>query len=201
MLHALRRAGDDASRDVMISDTHRRLRDTTHAQHQRLEAGLDILRRISSPSGRRELVERFHGLHAEAEAALAPWLTRLDGLEFEARRRTPSLARDLARLGGVAAPPAADPIRVAGVAEALGVMYVLEGSSLGGRVIRRHVEAAGGDMTGLSFLDPYGEAVGERWRAFLSVLAAEPDADGVVTGAVTGFGHAELQLCGAVDHD
>lgn len=183
----------------MISDIHRRLRDTTQGLHRRLEDSLDILRRIESPGGRRRLVGRFHGLHAEAEAAVEPWLAHLGGLDFEARRRSPGLARDLAALGVAAPPPPRDPIRVDGAGPALGLMYVLEGSTLGGRSIRRHLEAAGGDMAGLSFLDPYGEAVGERWRAFLAVLAAEPDADGVVSGAVAGFRHAERRLC--VDGD
>lgn len=185
----------------MISDTHRRLRDSTQALHQRLERRVDILRRVQSPAGRRRLVERFHRLHADAETALAPWLRDVEGLEFEARQRTPALVRDLSSLGGSAGPPSADPIRVTGVGEALGLLYVLEGSSLGGRVIRRQVLAAGGDMTGLSFLDPYGNAVSERWRAFLSVIAAEPDADGVVAGAVAGFGHAEKRLCDENRHD
>jgi heme oxygenase len=179
----------------MISDTHRRLRAATHPCHQRLEDRIDILQRVRTLAGRRTLAQRFHALHTEAEAALAPWLSHVEGLEFEGRRRSPLLARDLEALG---APPAAgpkDPIRVTGVAEALGRLYVLEGSTLGGRVIRREVAAAGGDMDGLSFLDPYGERTGERWRAFLEVVAAETDVEALVAGAVAGFAHAETRLC------
>lgn len=182
----------------MISDAHVRLRAATQDSHQRLEDRVDILGRIQTPEGRRELVEGFSGLHADAEAAIAPWLANHPGLQFETRRRSAHLARDLVAVGGSA--PPARPIVVASAAEALGLMYVLEGSTLGGRVIRKQVTARGQDMTGLSFLDPYGEAVGERWKSFLAVLGDEPDTEALVAGAVAGFGHAETRLCRTPAH-
>jgi heme oxygenase len=151
------------------------------------------------------VVEDFHRLHADIEATVAPWLEGLAGLDYAARRRTRQLSADLAALGvaplasgsgaGSGAPKASSR------AEALGLVYVLEGSTLGGQVIRRAARAAGTDLTGLSFLDPYGAKVGERWRAFLAVVAAEAATreaeDAVVRGARAGFAHAELRLCGA----
>jgi heme oxygenase (biliverdin-IX-beta and delta-forming) len=184
----------------MVYEPRRRLRDATQAHHQRLEARLDILSCIATPDGRRALVERFHALHAEAEAALAPWLVDAAGLGFEARRRLPQLARDLVTVGGSAPPQPARPLVVADRAEALGRLYVLEGSTLGGQVIRRHVLERGDDMAGLGFLDPYGAHTGERWRSFLAVLETELDAPeplaAAVAGAVAGFQHAERRLCG-----
>jgi heme oxygenase len=177
----------------MISDMHRRLREATQADHRRLESRIDVLGRIATCDGRRGLIARFHALHVDGEAAMTPWLAGLDGLDFAARRRSPALKRDLAAVGGATLP--SEPIPVGGVGEALGLMYVLEGSTLGGRVIRKQVAARGGDMAGLSFLDPYGDGVGERWRSFLAVLEAEPDVDAVVAGACAGFRHAERRLC------
>ncbi|MBS0360085.1 MAG: biliverdin-producing heme oxygenase, partial [Proteobacteria bacterium] len=139
----------------MISTIHRRLREETRAQHERLEARADILGRIASPAGRRDVVARFHRLHADVEAAAGPWVSDLDGLDYEARRRTGVLDRDLADLG--VRPSARDSDRApkaACIGEALGLVYVLEGSTLGGQVIRREALAKGGDLKGLSFLDP-----------------------------------------------
>jgi heme oxygenase len=185
----------------MISAVHNRLREATRADHERLESRIDILQRAATTAGRRDLVETFSGFHTDAEAALEPWLADLPGLDFAARRRSQVLADDLRTVDGVR--PSARPIRVDGVPDALGLMYVLEGSTLGGRVIRRQLAADGHDMVGLSFLDPYGEAVGERWRAFLAVLAAEArteaDAAAMVAGARQGFRHAEQRLCATVD--
>ena len=117
-----------------------------------------------------------------------------------------SIRRIISDEGGSAAPqPAAAPEApppVGSLGEALGLLYVLEGSTLGGKVIRRQVEASGGDMAGLTFLDPYGAQAGERWRSFLAVLdrAAGAEPEGAVAGARAGFRHAELRLCGeAVD--
>ena len=50
----------------------------------------------------------------------------------------------------------------------LGRMYVMEGSTLGGQYIARHVEETLGLSSGEgnSYFRGYGEATGERWREF-----------------------------------
>ncbi|MDP1632046.1 MAG: biliverdin-producing heme oxygenase [Caulobacter sp.] len=177
-----------------------RLRTATAALHSRLELDLDLFEQVSRPQGRRRLVERFHGLHVGAERALAPFLSSLSGLEFEKRSRLVHLDHDLVALGGrltdIPACPVASP---ASLAEALGLFYVLEGSTLGGHVIRRQLTARGVDAEGLSFLDPYGPEVGVRWRDFLAVLdretPLEPARDDAVAGAVTGFTLTHDWLC------
>jgi heme oxygenase len=183
----------------MISAIHGRLRAATQAEHQRLEDRVRIVERIGVAESRRPLVAQFHRLHAEIEAAVSPWLAELVGLDFAARRRTPRLAADLADLGLPTSTPRPGAIEARSTPEALGLMYVVEGSTLGGRVIRREAALRGVDMFGLSFLDPYGDRVGERWKSFLAVLEgavqAPADTDAMVTGARAGFQHAELRLC------
>ncbi|MGA0607501.1 biliverdin-producing heme oxygenase [Phenylobacterium sp. VNQ135] len=183
----------------MVSVVHQRLRVATRADHERLESRADLIERVSTPAGRRSVVQRFWRLHAEVEAAVAPWLAELDGLDFQDRRRTERLSADLETLGLEAPSEHAHGPDVGSLAEALGHLYVLEGSTLGGRTIRRSLDALGSDMHGLSFLDPYGERTGERWRAFLDVLdrhAATPQAvEATVRGAVAGFRHAERRIC------
>ena len=41
---------------------------------------------------------------------------------------------------------------------------------LGGRMMRRAMVADGIGLTGLEFLDPWGDATGPRWRAFLRAM-------------------------------
>lgn len=183
----------------MVSDVHQRLRDATRADHERLESRADLLGRVRTAEGRRAVVQRFWRLHAEVEAAAAPWLENLDGLDFHERRRTRRLDADLATLGLEAPGDHPDIPVVRSISEALGLLYVLEGSTLGGRVIRRSLEAQGSDMHGLSFLDPYGQQSGARWRGFLAVLdgaARTPEnVEAAVRGAVAGFRHAERRIC------
>lgn len=182
----------------MLPDIHRRLRDETRPDHARLESRVDIARRVATLQDRRALLSGFWRLHGEVEQAAAPWLADLPELDFAGRRRSPLLRGDLADLGLSPPPLAAGPV-LASTAEALGLLYVVEGSSLGGQVIRRELAAAGDDFRGLSFLDPYGAETGARWRSFMAVLAARTagavDADACVAGARTGFRLAEQRLC------
>ena len=61
----------------------------------------------------------------------------------------------------------------------LGRMYVMEGSTLGGQYIARHVSETLGlaDGEGNSYFRGYGEATGERWREFRAVLQALPESE------------------------
>ena len=188
--------------DIEGADIVARLRSATGEAHARLEDRLNIVEALAHPDGRRRLVARFFGLHAGAEPALAPLMSGLAGLDFAARDRAPLLERDIAALGlergrvpvCPVEPPACE-------AEALGFFYVLEGSTLGGRIIRREMEARGLSGDGLSFLDPYGPETGARWRAFLDVLRRRAPAgsraatDAVVRGGVAGFARTEAWLC------
>ena len=185
-----------------------RLRDATGAAHARLEASLDILTQVADRAERVRLVSRFLALHLQTEAKLAPWLPQMAGLEagLEAgsRMRAGLIRADLALLGGreqAASPGPAGP-GIGSLGRALGRMYVLEGSTLGGRTIHRALAKAGQDARGLGFLDPYGERTGERWRSFVAALDqlhrdGRADGDEIVTGGVEGFEHAARVLGGA----
>ena len=62
----------------------------------------------------------------------------------------------------------------ADTAFALGVMYVIEGSTLGGRVILKNVEKILGlnEHTGASYFAGYNLKTGPLWKHFLNMLAA-----------------------------
>ncbi len=65
---------------------------------------------------------------------------------------------------------------------ALGVAYVLEGSTLGGRFVLAKLPPALAALRGraTAFLDGYGDQTGARWQAFGQLVeahgAADPDA-------------------------
>ena len=119
------------------------------------------------------LLERFYGFYEPWEESMrsSDWL---DG-----RRKTPLLAADLAFFGRhpAALPRCSELPRAANAAETVGVMYVLEGSTLGGQLLSRHFErllsvrpGAGG-----TFFAGYGAGTGSMWRAFCE--RAERDGD------------------------
>lgn len=113
------------------------------------------------------------------------------------RKKLPALLADLTYLErqGVEIVPA--PVvnlpQVAGVAALMGMAYVIEGSTLGGRVIARHLQKKLGlnETNGASFFAGHGENTGKMWTAFLESLtrcAAKGDnAHRVIDGAITGF--------------
>lgn len=176
------------------------IRQATRARHDELEAGADILERLACPARRRQLLEAFLGLYEPAEAALRRRLSDLPGLDFHARMKSPALHGDLKALGAapgeLAALSRAAPPELAGTAHALGFAYVLEGSTLGGRVIRKRLRAAGLPLEGTSFFDVYGPAAGRRFTDFCAVLERESagQADAAVAGALLGFDYVREGL-------
>jgi len=172
-----------------------RLRAATGAIHARLEQRLDAIERLRQPLARRDLIARFAALHAPAAAVLGPHLCDIADLDFASRNRA-----DL--LGTIVAVPHPDAFPApSNKAEALGMMYVLEGSTLGGRFILQRLSELGSDVSDLAFLDPYGAETGRRWRSFLLVLERETSGEDTriadaCRGASAAFAHAERVLCG-----
>lgn len=177
-----------------------RLRRATRTRHEELETNAGVLERLAHPGSRRGLLEAFLSLYEPAEAALRPHLEAVDGLDFAERQKVPTLLRDLRALGAgedelAQIPRAAGP-RLAGRAQAIGFAYVLEGSTLGGRVILKRLRAAGLPLDGLGFFDIYGAAAGRRFSQFCAVLEREcADHSGeAVAGAVLGFDYVRQGL-------
>lgn len=153
------------------------LREATRASHKRLEARLPFFSAGFDLARYRDLMAAYHGFHAPLEASLA-------GYQGRERAKTPALAQDLRTFGvEVEALPRCQQLpRIDDEASALGVMYVLEGSTLGGQVLKQAMaERLGIDAaSGGAFLDVYGPLTGTHWRSFLGRLGAfahQPDSE------------------------
>ncbi len=169
----------------------RQLREATRAEHEATEAtmplgGADLTRatyiRVLQAL---EPIVRSWELWAETNAAA-------DLREMVGRRRRSHLLRaDLQALGGEVPgrqEPAIDWDAVVqgrngeapGEDEAafLGAMYVMEGSTLGGRYIARHVEDVLGLEPGVgdAYFQGHGEGTGALWREVTGRIAGVPDA-------------------------
>lgn len=143
-----------------------------------------------------DLLGRLYGFHEPFEAAVAQ--AGPPGLQSAEWRRAHLLRSDMAALGQSAAAIRRLPRYpvVSGrwsPAHAMGVLYVIEGSTLGGRLLARqldHLVPAGGDL-GRSFLLA-GTGMGHvRWRDFCTALdacGAEPALRAeMVAGAIETF--------------
>ncbi|PWB35320.1 biliverdin-producing heme oxygenase [Pseudomonas sp. SDI] len=144
--------------------------------HRRLEARLPFFSAQLDRDYYRRLLMAYYGFHAPLEQALAAHVGALDPAR---RAKTPTLIRDLQALGlapaQIAALPRCEVIPLIRCEDsALGAMYVIEGATLGGQVLKRamaerlHIDAGNGG----AFLDVYGQATGPLWRSFLGFLAS-----------------------------
>jgi heme oxygenase len=160
---------------------------------------MNTVEHLQSTETRVALVQRYYRFHSEAEAALRPHLVAVEDLQFSRRCRSPLIAKNLKSLGHEPLPTENVAFNVHGQAQALGTLYVLEGSALGGRTILKSLVKQGASTDGLSFLDPYGHQTGDYWRSFLSILARETETEDAkeeaVSGALAAFSFAELSLC------
>ncbi len=173
------------------------LRERTRAEHQAIELTLGLMGETLSGQRYRRTLERFYGFWRPLEARLReiPGLDAL-GLDLAERAKTPLLAEDLVALG-VAVPTGArlcgDLPPIGGAAAALGCLYVIEGASLGGQVISKHLRSRLDitSETGGRFFHGYGERTGAMWRAFgasVSALAVTAEAQAeMVDAAIATF--------------
>jgi heme oxygenase len=158
------------------------LRDETADQHRELETTVDITRRVSDRDAYTHLLEKFYGFYQPLEMKLAAsFAAGRDGLRLAERcQKGRWLAEDLAQLGVrdvSQLPQCAALPELETWSRALGTMYVLEGSTLGGRHISGMLKMSPIPPQAQRFFSSYGAEVGGMWRSFCAILheVAAPD--------------------------
>jgi heme oxygenase (biliverdin-IX-beta and delta-forming) len=158
----------------------KRLYDETRARHAALERRLPLLDPQLSHKSYRCLLTKFHGYYAPLEERMLalPWWEEIN-FNYVQRLKTPRLEQDLIALGGTTDelaknPRCAELPELAAISQALGCLYVIEGATLGGRTITRHLQASLGltPETGGAFFAGYGAETGPKWQAFGAMLSA-----------------------------
>ncbi len=173
------------------------LRDGTASLHERVERTVDIPGHLGSLPAYTAMLTRFHGFYAPLEDRLAGiGGYESVGLDIAGRRKAHLIRDDLRAIGDSpeALPACPNLPAVTSLADALGCLYVLEGSTLGGQFIRREVAARLGLTPdhGCAFFAGYGERTGAMWKAFGAAVTAYADAhpedgDGIVAAATDTF--------------
>jgi heme oxygenase len=153
------------------------LKRATVAEHRAVERAFDLKRRMSSLSAYRALLQQLWGLHCAWEQAAAPLI---EPTLWADRRKSSWLHEDLRALG--LSSDAIDRLALCAAlpslptpSAALGAMYVIEGSTLGGQMIFRHA-AATLDLTQACrgrFFYGYGPRSREMWLTFGDHLQTE----------------------------
>ncbi|SDF75929.1 Heme oxygenase [Pedobacter terrae] len=158
------------------------LRTETAQNHKTLESLMfvnEIMNNSLSIDQYKKLLTINYIIHQRLENELANMLDAAiaEQLEMKDRLKLNALTKDLDywNINSLTLPELAFELFVPkkNTAEVLGALYVLEGATLGGNVIKRHILANPNfknHENGLNYYGIYGEELGTKWKNFVSVL-------------------------------
>lgn len=135
------------------------------------------------------ILKTFYGFFCPVENLIRQFITKDILDDIRERRNSLFIIQDLKAINySIEQLPVCDQLpNIKSSFEALGAMYVLEGSTLGGRMIGKmllkNTAVAFNDFN-LNFFSGYKERTGSKWSCFLSVLnQCEDEADVVAAAA------------------
>lgn len=179
-----------------------RLKAETAPFHARIERDLGLAADLKSHI--RQL-EGFYGFLLPFEDQIYYHATAELKHHLTTRRKVPSLACDLSYWGydstRLKALPCCDALPPLDTpAQHLGSLYVIEGSTLGGQVISRHLEQTLGLFggCGYSYFQGYGSRTVRMWqtfRGFLTDQALQVEEADIIEAACITFRQLHFWLC------
>lgn len=169
----------------------RMLKDGTADLHVEAERHVRILDPDATETTYVRYLGRMHGFHAGIERAFAAH-AELTMAGFDPARRVKRhwLARDLAVFGRDASmlERCTDLPSLGDLPRAVGMAYVVEGSTLGGKFIMARMRPRLGHLLGVAtrFLEGYRDDTGAMWRAFGELATCALVDDRAIASAVEG---------------
>lgn len=148
----------------MLND---QLRESTQPSHQALEKKMvSLIRKIRTRQDYVKFLKLMYGYYSALERRVQEYVSEM---EIGKRRKAERLLEDISYFESTSDPALCSelpPIR--SHAEALGAMYVMEGSTRGGKIIAQMIEGQAGinGPSGFSFFNAYGEENGRMWEEF-----------------------------------
>jgi heme oxygenase len=186
------------AREVYVPTVLQDLRAGTAELHIALEKRLPFFSDALDKSAFQRLMQAYYGFYLPMETALRSSGVSPVDFDLAARMKAQTLRNDLHALSlsneAIDGLPICQSLPVIDSSAAcLGVLYVLEGATLGGQILRREIASrlSLDADNGAAFLDIYGAATGRRWRDFIEYLGSRPldagERAAVVTAAQTTF--------------
>ncbi|MGV8877827.1 MAG: biliverdin-producing heme oxygenase [Sphingobacteriaceae bacterium] len=154
------------------------LKEETHANHLQVEKLLiGLLRSIDNTNAYIKLLQIFYGYFGALEDKINQHIGVAQLADHSKRRKSESIIEDIKDLGGLAPEKAKDSDlpEIANHLQALGALYVIEGSTLGGKLIAKMLSKQLDikDSNGLSFFSGYADKTDEMWEGFKHALNNE----------------------------
>ena len=170
------------------------LKTRTAHQHQATEATVNLMRDDYTLDDYKKLLIKFYSFYKPFEAKMSESLTA-NSVEFNHNERlnTPKLTADLKNLGmsdtDISNIKLCENLPNLDSKERIfGSLYVIEGSTLGGQVISRHLKGKFDidQTTGAAFFSGYGQETGKMWNGYREAVtnfAETANHDEIVAGA------------------
>lgn len=175
--------------------------------HRDVEAIL--LRRLAAIKQKQDyaaILRLFYGYYFPVEQRIAQHVSPALLPDIAERRKAAAIVNDLKALGCDTMPlplcqrlPAID-----NTAQAMGALYVLEGSTLGGKIIANLLlknKALCVTKEALTFFSGYGDETGCKWKSFLHVFSLQRETDAVIATVNETFLHLKRFLQQSFSHD
>lgn len=154
-----------------------KLKEDTRPLHDQVEETMEsrlILNKDFSITQYVQLLQRLKAAHDALEPAILDFEGISSHPQLEAKHRLSkrhALVMDLFLLNGKGEAKIAKST-FQNEQQAWGAMYVLEGSTLGGAMIHKHLQSLGWDTPAFNFYSYYGKETGSKWKTFKQVITA-----------------------------
>ena len=179
------------------------LKQYTLSNHQQLEKSLITqMRSINTHEEYVKFLQFFYSYFGALEDKINQYIGAAQLVDHLQRRKTESLLNDIKTIRGIIPEKAkdADLPKIENHLQAFGALYVIEGSTLGGKIISKmmakqlNIE----NNKGLSFFSGYGEETERMWASFKELLNRQPqneaDAELIINAANDTFAKFKLWI-------
>lgn len=156
-----------------------KIRSASQHEHTRLERTLfPYLERIETKDEYTRLLKAFYGYLWPVQQLVVKHIKENMMPDIGQRRNAALILGDLEELGANGDIVLCTCLpKIDSHAAALGALYVMEGSTLGGKIISGMISEKLGTNAALNFFNGYRENTGKMWKAFLANLASNENQD------------------------
>jgi heme oxygenase len=157
-----------------------KLRERTKATHEALEHSMfPFIKNVHDISTYAKLLQIFYGYYKPLQNAIDVQIDQTLFPDYPNLRKTEWILEDLTALGQTVPeiPLCKLDFYIASHAAAMGALYVMEGSTLGGKIICKTIaiNLEKDEKEGFKFFNGYGNETGGRWKTFLASLDSYSD--------------------------
>ncbi|MCC6289871.1 MAG: biliverdin-producing heme oxygenase [Chitinophagaceae bacterium] len=173
------------------------LKEKTKQAHISLEKKMvGYIKKVESPKDYEKLLRLFYGYYTPLEPLLNKYISNDIVPSYSDRRKSNAILKDINTISaGASNFKKCDNLpQVNDVIQALGVLYVMEGSTMGGTIIAKMLnKQANIQPTSLTFFNGYGEQNIPMWQSFIKAVnkRAANDGDKIVKAANDTFSKME----------